>query len=141
MGHNLFNYVQSFTFLTKFYCHNVTDAASFWISKHVPKSPYTEQEENVSIHLPSLLLLPPSPRRPHSTGKSFRAQLWFKSQLYLLWVKWFWASDVSSFHSFPRAELSIGMEKQVESIYWISQLSACSPASSIYPKVLLRKRY
>lgn len=139
MDHNLFNYVH-LHFWQNYIVIMLPMQLLFELVSMYPKVPTLSKKKMLSTHLPSLLL-PPSPRRPHSTGKSFRAKLWFESQLYLLWVKWSWASDVSSFHSFPRAELSIGMEKQVESIYWISQLSACSPASSIYPKVLLCKRY
>lgn len=59
--------------------------------------------------------------------KAFESdKVWSLYQLYFLWVKWFWASDVSVFHTFPRAERPTSIQKHIERLHWISQISAGS---------------
>lgn len=106
----------------KIYHHNVIVTASFWISKYVPKSPYPNQEKK-NVYLPTTFSLFLQGGLTAQRKALELDKVWFESQLYLLWVKWSWASDASAFHTFPRAELPADREAYRE-VTMISQLSA-----------------
>ena len=108
---------------TKLYHHHVTDAASFWI---IYSKVLTLSKEKMCIYLPTALSLF-LPGGLTVQWKAFESdKVWSVSQLYFLWVKWSWASDVSVIHTFPRAELPTSIQKHIERLYWISQISAGS---------------
>ena len=86
----------------------------------------TLSKEKMCIYLPTALSLF-LPGGLTIQWKAFESdKVWSVSQLYFLWVKWSWASDVSVIHTFPRAELPTSIQKHIERLYWISQISAGS---------------